>query len=175
MRRILALSVMSGLLGTGAALGDTATVTINKIDESGIGAPIGVVVLSDSKKGLSIKPKLSGLPPGQHGFHVHVNPDCGPGEQNGKKASGLAAGGHFDPEKTGKHRGPLSTEGHKGDMPFLTVNDKGESTGSLLAPNLKVNALKGHSIMIHAGGDNYSDDPAPLGGGGARIACGIFK
>ena len=27
--------------------------------------------------------------------------------------------------------------------------------------------------MIHAGGDNYSDTPAPLGGGGARIVCGV--
>jgi Cu-Zn family superoxide dismutase len=29
--------------------------------------------------------------------------------------------------------------------------------------------------MIHAGGDNYSDQPVPLGGGGARIACGVVK
>jgi superoxide dismutase, Cu-Zn family len=29
--------------------------------------------------------------------------------------------------------------------------------------------------MIHSGGDNYSDAPAPLGGGGARIACGVIK
>jgi superoxide dismutase, Cu-Zn family len=28
--------------------------------------------------------------------------------------------------------------------------------------------------MIHAGGDNYSDTPAPLDGGGARIACGVI-
>ena len=25
------------------------------------------------------------------------------------------------------------------------------------------------------GGDNYSDQPVPLGGGGARIACGVAK
>jgi len=29
--------------------------------------------------------------------------------------------------------------------------------------------------MIHAGGDNYADQPAPLGGGGARVACGVIK
>jgi Cu-Zn family superoxide dismutase len=28
--------------------------------------------------------------------------------------------------------------------------------------------------QIHAGGDNYSDQPKPLGGGGARIACGTL-
>jgi superoxide dismutase, Cu-Zn family len=27
--------------------------------------------------------------------------------------------------------------------------------------------------MIHAGGDNYADTPKALGGGGARIACGV--
>jgi len=27
--------------------------------------------------------------------------------------------------------------------------------------------------MVHAGGDNYSDTPAALGGGGARMACGV--
>jgi Cu-Zn family superoxide dismutase len=29
--------------------------------------------------------------------------------------------------------------------------------------------------MIHAGSDNYSDSPKPLGGGGARIACGVIE
>jgi Cu-Zn family superoxide dismutase len=29
--------------------------------------------------------------------------------------------------------------------------------------------------MVHAGGDNYDDTPAPLGGGAGRIACGIVK
>lgn len=29
--------------------------------------------------------------------------------------------------------------------------------------------------MIHAGGDNHSDHPLPLGGGGGRIVCGIVK
>jgi Cu/Zn superoxide dismutase len=33
-----------------------------------------------------------------------------------------------------------------------------------------------HSVaLIHAGGDNYSDQPAPLGGGGVRLACGVAK
>jgi hypothetical protein len=35
--------------------------------------------------------------------------------------------------------------------------------------------VKGRSIVIHAGDDNYFDQPAPLGGGGARIACGVAK
>jgi Cu-Zn family superoxide dismutase len=27
--------------------------------------------------------------------------------------------------------------------------------------------------MIHAGGDNHADHPEKLGGGGARIGCGV--
>ena len=51
----------------------------------------------------------------------------------------------------------------------------GRATKDVVAPHLKVSDVKGHSIMIHAGGDNYSDQPAPVGGGGARIACGVAK
>jgi Cu-Zn family superoxide dismutase len=29
--------------------------------------------------------------------------------------------------------------------------------------------------MIHESGDNYSDTPKKLGGGGGRIACGVVK
>ncbi|HZV21158.1 MAG TPA: superoxide dismutase [Cu-Zn] SodC [Hyphomicrobiales bacterium] len=169
------LVLIISFLGIPAASAATATVTINKIDEKGVGPSIGTIVLTDTNQGMRIEPKLTGLPPGNHGFHVHAKPDCGPAEQNGKQVAGFAAGGHFDPHNTGKHLGPQSTEGHMGDMPVLAVDDKGNAGGTLLASRLKVDEVKGHSIMIHAGGDNYSDSPAPLGGGGARIACGVFK
>jgi Cu-Zn family superoxide dismutase len=81
----------------------------------------------------------------------------------------MAAAGHYDPANTGKHLGPHG-EGHKGDLPVLTVDADGRATTDVVAPD-----VKGHSIMIHAGGDSYSDQPAPLGGGGARIACGVAK
>ena len=29
--------------------------------------------------------------------------------------------------------------------------------------------------MIHAGGDNHSDHPKLLGGGGTRMVCGVIK
>jgi len=29
--------------------------------------------------------------------------------------------------------------------------------------------------MVHAGGDNFSDQPEPLGGGGPRIGCGVVN
>ena len=160
---------------TAAANAASETVTMNAIDASSIGTEIGTLRLSDTNAGLEIAPQLANLPAGDHGFHVHVNPNCGPGTgPNGQPAAGLAAGGHYDPANTGKHLGPHG-EGHKGDMPALTVDTSGKASKAIVAPRLTVADVKGRSIMIHAGGDNYSDQPAPLGGGGARIACGVVK
>jgi Cu-Zn family superoxide dismutase len=167
--------IIAVVAGGGAAYAANETVTMNAIDAGGIGKEIGTLELSDTEAGLRVTPRLAGLPPGDHGFHVHVNPNCGPGNgPNGQPAAGMAAGGHYDPANTGKHLGPLG-EGHKGDLPALTVDTDGRATKDVVAPHLKVSDVKGHSIMIHAGGDNYSDQPAPLGGGGARIACGVAK
>jgi superoxide dismutase, Cu-Zn family len=172
MRRNLAFALL--MIASSAAHAKTATVTMNSIDEKGVGGMIGVVQLEDTPEGLRLTPSLNSLPPGRHGFHVHEKSACGPGDDKGKPAAGLAAGSHLDPNHTGKHLGPESTEGHSGDLPVLVVDDKGAATTSLLAPHLKVEDVVGHSLMIHAGGDNYSDQPAPLGGGGARIACGTL-
>jgi Cu-Zn family superoxide dismutase len=38
---------------------------------------------------------------------------------------------------------------------------------------LSAQELLGRSIILHAGGDTYSDVPK-LGGGGARLACGLL-
>jgi len=69
--------------------------------------------------------------------------------------------------------GPMG-EGHKGDMPVLTVDANGKATQAVTAPHLTVAAVKGHAIMIHAGGDNYSDQPAPLGGGGSFLGTALY-
>ena len=162
------------LIGTRPAGAATATAMIHSISATGVGGPLGTVTFMDSAQGLVITPKLSGLPPGAHGFHIHDKGDCGPGMNQGKPAAGFAAGGHYDPGDTKKHLGPLSTAGHRGDLPVLVVDSRGDATKPVIAPHLTVAEIRGHSIMIHAGGDNYSDTPAPLGGGGARIACGVI-
>lgn len=153
---------------------EEAVVQMNLIDEQGVGKSIGSVRLADSPQGLKATPSLSGLTPGFHGFHVHEKPDCGPGMKDGKRQAGIAAGGHYDPAGTGKHEGP-DGKGHLGDLPALTVGQDGKSSTFVLAPHLKLADIKGRSLMIHAGGDNYSDTPAPLGGGGGRVACGLIK
>lgn len=151
------------------------TVSMFKIDANGVGPEIGTVALSDSRGGLRLLPKLGDLPPGPHGFHVHENPNCGPALKDGKMQAGLAAGGHYDPRATGRHVGPTGDAGHRGDLPVLNVAADGTATEMVHALRLSVNEVRGRAIVIHEGGDNFSDQPKPLGGGGGRIACGVVS
>lgn len=126
---------------------------------------LGKVTFRDTAYGLLIIPQLTALPPGLHGFHVHQHANC--------NDHGMAAGGHYDPKQTNSHQGPYG-EGHLGDLPILYVDAQGLANTQTLAPRLKTSDLKNMTAMVHAGGDNYSDKP-PLGGGGARIACGVIE
>jgi len=175
MKQILLIAVVVvGLLTALPVFAADVVVTMNLVNEQGVGKSIGTVTISEGPKGLVFTPKLADLTPGLHGFHVHQNPDCAAGLKDGKQVPGLAAGGHYDPDATGKHEGHEG-KGHLGDLPALTVGTDGTASTAVTASRLKLSDVKGRSLMIHAGGDNYSDQPAPLGGGGARVACGVVK
>ena len=167
--------VVLGLLVAGATVqAEELVVPMHLTDSKAIGKFIGNLKAESNPSGVVFTPDLKDLTPGLHGFHVHQNPDCGPAEKSGKKVPGLAAGGHYDPTGAGKHEGPYSN-GHLGDLPALYVDAAGNANHPVLAPRLKLSDLKGRSLMIHAGGDNYSDNPKKLGGGGARMACGVVR
>ena len=119
--------------GGGSGILRQVTVSMFKIDANGVGPEIGTLTLSDSRGGLRVVPKLKGLPPGPHGFHLHENPNCGPAMKDGKMQAGLAAGGHYDPNATGKHVGPMGSAGHRGDLPVLNVAEDGTATGGVNA------------------------------------------
>jgi Cu-Zn family superoxide dismutase len=169
MHRLATAAAGAAMVFCSMAYAEEIKVEMNKIDETGIGESIGVIVAADTAAGLKLTPNLKGLPPGSHGFHVHEFPDCNAKEKDGKPVAGLAAGNHFDPEKTGKHAGP-DGDGHAGDLPVLKVATDGTAKEAVNAKRLRVADLKGRSLMIHAEGDNYADKP-----GGARIACGAVK
>jgi Cu-Zn family superoxide dismutase len=147
-------------------------IKMNAVDAKGVTQAVGTITASNSGYGLMLKPQLKGLPPGLHGFHLHENPTCDPADKDGQPTAAQAAGGHYDPAKTGRHDGPYGT-GHLGDLPAIYVDNEGKAEYPVLAPRLKLADLFGRSLMIHAGGDNHADHPQPLGGGGARIVCGV--
>jgi Cu-Zn family superoxide dismutase len=148
-------------------------VTVNLIDATGVGKAAGTITIKQTDTGLELATDLKGLPAGEHGFHLHEKASCAVADKDGKPTPGQAAGAHYDPDATKAHKGP-GGGGHKGDLPKLTVDDKGNAKAKLEAPGLKLEDVTGRALMIHEGGDNYSDAPKPLGGGGARIACGVI-
>ena len=142
------------------------TIKMYKVAKQGRGEYNGTVVAKDTQFGLLLTPHLKDLSPGPHGFHVHVNPSCGD--------DGMKAGGHLDPLKTNQHLGPYNSKGHLGDLPVMWVAKEGTATTPLLAPRLSIAKIENHSLMVHVQGDNYADYPEKLGGGGARLACGVI-
>ena len=165
------LLAASGLAGAHAA---DRVVSMDLVDTAGKQAWVGEVTFSETPYGLLFTPQLRALPPGLHGFHLHESPSCGPKEKDGKPVAALAAGGHYDPAKTGRHDSPWG-DGHLGDLPPLFVDAEGSAIQPVMAPRLKMGDISGRALILHAGGDNHANHPAPLGGGGARIACGVIE
>ena len=50
------------------------------------------------------------------------------------------------------------------------------ATAAVTAPRMTDRSwIVGLALMLHAGGDNYADDPAPPSGGGARFASSVIE
>ena len=169
MRLQTKIAVLSGfwLLFSITLANASLSIPMYAVDTNGKQKAIGQVTVEKAKCGILLTPHLRDLPPGIHGFHIHDKPSC--------EDHAMAAAGHYDPKKTNKHSGPYKNTGHLGDLPVLIVNQDGAATIPVLAPRLTLSTIKNHALMIHEGGDNYSDEPEKLGGGGARIACGIIS
>lgn len=170
MKKILVFTLA---MASAPAIAGTV-IPMHLVDTNGIGTRIGEVTVTKSEEGVIFTPSLDTLPPGLHGFHVHENGSCQPSESDGSMTPAGAAGSHFAPEGADRHGTPWG-EGHLGDLPALFVNQDGEATQPILAPRLELSDLDDRALMIHAQGDNFSDRPDPLGGGGSRIACGVFE
>ncbi|MDA0830948.1 MAG: superoxide dismutase [Cu-Zn] SodC [Proteobacteria bacterium] len=171
MKKIL--SALGCLAISASAIGAEITVSVNMAEKQGVGISVGNVRIVETDYGLAFYPTLKGLSPGLHGFHIHENPSCAPVEKDGSMVPALAAGGHLDPKGSKKHGEPWG-DGHLGDLPPLYVAADGTAVNPVHGSRLKLSDVKNRSLMIHAGGDNHSDHPMPLGGGGARVACGVI-
>ena len=172
MKTFIASVLFGASVLAASAQAAEGSVTLNLAEATGTGAAVGTVRLVDTPYGLALYPSLTGLPPGLHGMHFHENGNCGPAQKDGVAVPAGAAGGHFDPQGS-KHHGEPWGDGHLGDLPPLYASADGTASQPVLAPRLKLADVQHRALMVHAGGDNHSDHPAPLGGGGARVACGV--
>jgi Cu-Zn family superoxide dismutase len=133
---------------------------------------VGTVSLLQTPAGVLLKLSLKGMPPGEHGLHIHAVGECEP-------PSFESAGPHFNPSNT--HHGIMAGPGHAGDMPNLHIPATGLLEVELVNAAITIDTDKpnsvfhpgGTAVVIHSGRDDYVTDPA--GNAGNRIACGVIS
>lgn len=121
---------------------------------------------------LLVEAHVTGLTPGEHGFHVHEGGDCSAPDASG-------AGGHLNPAGMphGHHHRMQPGQRHAGDLPNLVADASGQAYYRAEVTGLKVergaHGLIGRSVVVHADPDDYQSQPA--GNSGRRIACGVIQ
>jgi Cu-Zn family superoxide dismutase len=125
-------------------------------------------VLASSSGGLLVL-KLTGVPPGTHGLHLHTNGTCDPPNFD-------TAGPHYEPG-TRKHGAKNPAGPHAGDMPNVVARADSSIDTTLAIPVSVVSAIGSgrgaRSLVLHAGPDDLVTDPS--GNSGARFACGVLE
>ena len=153
--------------GGGAAGRATAAVTFLNRD----GRQVGTGTLTQTDKGVLITASLSGLPAGEHAFHVHETGKC-------DAPSFESAGAHYAPMK--RQHGFLASGGpHAGDMTNVQIVGSTVSVQefnpfvSLTGGEAPLLDQDGSALILHAKADDYSTQPS--GDAGDRIACAIVQ
>lgn len=169
MRSILAVATLAVCI-------DSATIALAQVASyetqifNNKGTIVGLVNFTGGARGTVIRIKLDAgaLTPGWHGIHLHTTGDCS------DHAQFMASKGHVN--HSGQKHGLLNPEGpDDGDLPNIYANADGSVNAEVSTPTL-LTSLKdadGSAIVIHANPDDHTSQP--IGGAGARIACGVIK
>ncbi|HEY6773094.1 MAG TPA: superoxide dismutase family protein [Oxalicibacterium sp.] len=131
----------------------------------------GTVTFVKQGDQLLMDARLTGLPPGPHGFHIHEKGDC-------SAPDGSSAGGHFNPSGM-KHGSPAQAQHHGGDLGNIIADANGTAALRLNIPINDINVSKnspssivGKGLIVHSDPDDYVTQPT--GNAGKRLACGVI-
>ncbi len=128
----------------------------------------GKVTFTEVADGVQIQAEITGLTPGNHGFHVHEFGDC-------SAADASSAGAHFNPTKK-PHAGPDATERHVGDMGNVEADAAGTAKLDYVDHHISLTkdqlSVIGRSVVVHTKADDLKTQPT--GDSGARVACGVI-
>jgi superoxide dismutase, Cu-Zn family len=125
----------------------------------------GTVAFTKVAAGVHVHAEITGLTPGEHGFHVH---EFGVWSENG-----MSAGGHFNPTMA-PHAGPESKKRHVGDLGNITANSNGHATVDMDDAHLSfhgASSILGRGVVVHEKADDLKTPPA--GNAGGRVAVGV--
>jgi Cu-Zn family superoxide dismutase len=167
--RILMLTAVAAVVAactTMTTQGPAAVATLEPTKGSTAG---GKVTFTQKGSKVVVLANVSGLSPGQHGFHVHEKGDCSSGD-------GMSAGGHFNP--FGKpHGDPAAADHHAGDMPMLVADGAGNATLTVELELMTIGDgagdIIGKAVIVHKDPDDFKTQPT--GNSGARVACGVIR
>jgi Cu-Zn family superoxide dismutase len=128
----------------------------------------GTVTFTEVADGVQVHAEITGLTPGNHGFHIHEFGDC-------TATDGSSAGAHFNPTNQ-PHAGPDADARHVGDMGNIEADASGTAKLDYLDHSISLadddRSIIGRSVVVHAKADDLKSQPA--GDSGARIACGVI-
>ncbi len=139
------------------------------------GTDAGTVTMFKGPLGLLMRVEGKGWPEGWHGVHLHAVGTCeGPGF--------TSAGAHVNHSEGARPHGLLNMDGGPdlGDLQNVwasadgTVKAEVYLAGSGLGMGgMELMDADGVSFLVHANPDDHVSQP--IGGAGARIACGVFQ
>ena len=132
----------------------------------------GTIRFEQSGDSTRVTGKVTGLKPGDHGFHIH---------EFGDYTSGcVSAGTHFNPHGK-QHGGPKDENRHAGDLGNITAGDNGEAIVDITDKQIPLtgnNNIIGRSVVVHADPDDLGkgghDDSLTTGHAGGRLSCGVI-
>lgn len=163
---------LSALIAASPALAQSVATAVVK---AGDGKDAGVVTVTEAPRGVLLKLELKGLTPGWHAVHFHEKSDCGTPDFK-------SAGAHVHSAATTVH-GLLNPDANdNGDLPNIFAGPDGSATAEIYSTLVSLKGAgdrpalldaDGSSIVVHANPDDHKTQP--IGGAGARVACGVIK
>jgi Cu-Zn family superoxide dismutase len=139
------------------------------------GADLGLATFIDAPTGVLIKIEAKGLTPGWHGLHFHEKGDC-------SKADFTSAGAHVHGAAKAVHGLLNPAANEAGDLPNLYVGADGLGFAEVFSTTVSLKGAgdrsalldaDGSAVVVHASPDDHMAQP--IGGAGARVACGVVK
>ena len=171
------LRAFVAIVGAFAGMSATAAVaTAHAAIVNADGAHIGDAAFEQAPAGVIVQVRVTNLPPGPKGIHLHSVGACSP--------DFAAAKGHINPQ--GHRHGLRNEMPDAGDLPNLHVAADGTAAAEFFHQRVRVSAPAagddgppplldedGSAIVIHAAPDDHASQP--IGGAGGRIGCGVIK
>jgi Cu-Zn family superoxide dismutase len=175
MRPALPFAIALLASAAGAALADGAPATATAPLKAADGSSAGQALLTEAPGGVLLRIEVKGLAPGWHGLHFHDKGDC-------SSADFKSAGPHMHGMAAAVHGLLNAGATETGDLPNIHVAADGTGSAEIYSAAVSLHGADGRpalldadgsAIVIHANPDDHVTQP--IGGAGARVACGVIS